>query len=292
MSARSPSLAQVMAAELVGTFVLVFFGCGAVHVAVLLDSLAGLYQIAIVWGLAITIAIYTVGGISGAHINPAVTLGLAAWNMMPRHRIVPYIAAQFAGAFLAAAALFVLFGSFLDAKEADKGVKRGEPGSIITALCYGEYYPNLGGLAAGVEPFRSDEMVAAQARVTQAVAFFAELLGTLILGFVVAAFADTGNQMHPRNLAPPFIGLTVTALICVIAPLTQACFNPARDFGPRLFAYFAGWGSVAIPGPNGMGILTVYLVAPVLGATIGMGLYRFLFHSPPQDASSAVGNSP
>ncbi len=280
-----------MIAELVGTFVLVFFGLGAVHVAVLLDSLTGLWQVGIVWGLAIMIAVYAVGGISGAHINPAITLAVAAWNGMPRSRVLPYIMAQMAGAMLAAGALLFLFGSFLAAKEAEKGVQRGEPGSVITALCYGEYYPNLGGLAASVEPFRSDELVAMQARVTHGVAFFAELLGTLILGFVVAAFADEENRMHPRNLAPPFVGLTVTALICVIAPLTQACFNPARDFGPRLVAYMAGWKSVAIPGPNGYGFLTVYIVAPIVGAILGMGLYRGLFQSPAPTADRAEGTS-
>jgi glycerol uptake facilitator protein len=69
----------------------------------------------------------------------------------------------------------------------------------------------------------------------------------------------------------------VTILICVIAPLTQACFNPARDFAPRLFAYLAGWGEVALPGPRPTGFFTVYIVSPIVGAIIGMGLYRTLF---------------
>ena len=74
-----------------------------------------------------------------------------------------------------------------------------------------------------------------------------------------------------------FIGLAVALLISVIAPLTQACFNPARDFGPRLFAYLAGWGRVALPGPNGMNVFTVYLLAPVAGAVCGGGIYERLF---------------
>lgn len=286
MRSAPPDLFRIMAAEFVGTFLLVFFGLGAVHAAVLLDSLVGLWQIGVVWGIAIMLAVYTVGGISGAHINPAITLALATWNQMPRARVLPYLAAQLAGAFAAAAALFTLFGSYLAAKESAKGVVRGEPGSVITALCYGEYYPNMGGLAAGVDPFRTDQLVAMQAKITEPVAFFAELLGTLILGFVVAGLTDERNRMHPRVLAPPFIGLTVTALICVLAPLTQACFNPARDFGPRLFAYLAGWGEVAIPGPNGRGIVTVYIVAPIVGAIVGMGLYRWLFLSHSQEATA------
>jgi glycerol uptake facilitator protein len=62
-------------------------------------------------------------------------------------------------------------------------------------------------------------------------------------------------------------------LISIIGPLTQCCLNPARDFGPRLFTFLAGWGSAAIPGPNGHGIVTVYILAPILGAVLGGGLY-------------------
>jgi glycerol uptake facilitator protein len=73
-------------------------------------------------------------------------------------------------------------------------------------------------------------------------------------------------------MAPVFIGLTVAVLISVLAPLTQACFNPARDVGPRIVAYFSGWGEIAIPGPRGF--LEVYVAAPILGAVLGGGLYE------------------
>ena len=114
------------------------------------------------------------------------------------------------------------------------------------------------------------------AQLPTATAFLAELLGTAMLGFVVARTTSPQNSEVPGKLAPVFIGLTVTALICVLAPLTQACFNPARDFGPRFVAAAMGWGSVALPGPNGAGIILVYLAAPILGATLGIGLARFL----------------
>ena len=102
----------------------------------------------------------------------------------------------------------------------------------------------------------------------------AEFLGTLILAMVVFAVTDLRNAAAPpAGLAPVFIGLTVAALISVIAPLTQACFNPARDFGPRLFASLAGWGAIALPGPRGASSLTVYIIAPISGAIAGAGLY-------------------
>lgn len=268
-------LAALCGAEVVGTFLLVFFGCGAVHTAVLMDAQSGLWQVAIVWAIAIMLAIYTCGAISGAHINPAITLGLSAWRLFPRRLVLPYIGAQLVGAFLAAAALYGMFGAQLAQKEADKQVTRGEPASVITAMCYGEYYPNPGGLAAGSDPLEPAAYDALMAGANATVACGAEFLGTLILALVVVAVTDKENPLAPgAQLAPVFIGLTVAALISVIAPLTQACFNPARDFGPRLFASLAGWGGAALPGPNGLGILGVYLLAPIAGAISGVGCYQ------------------
>lgn len=245
-------LTRALIGEVVGTFILVFFGCGAVHSAVLTDGLTGLWQIGVVWGLAIMLAAYTVGSLSGAHINPAMTLALAAFGRFYWTRVPQYVAAQVVGAALAAVALFGLFQGYLDKVEG--GAQR----TTATAKCYGEYF----GLDGGV---------------SHAQAFGAEVLGTALLAFVVFATTDERNRGKPaERFAPVFIGLTVTALICVIAPLTQACFNPARDFGPRIVAYYAGWGDVAIPGPNGSGCFTVYLLAPIVGALLGAAVYEYV----------------
>jgi glycerol uptake facilitator protein len=261
-------------AELLGTFLLVFFGCGAVHVAVLTGDLAGLGQVALVWGVAIMLANFCFGAISGAHLNPAVTIAFTCWGKFSWSDVPAYVAGQVAGAVLAGSVLFVLFGPLLEDKERAKGVTRGENGSEITAMCYGEYYPDPGKLGKGPGPFDADAQVKHRQLVSTSAAFLAEFLGTLILGLMAFALNDDRNAATPAGrLAPVFIGLTVTVLIMVIAPLTQACFNPARDLGPRLVAFAAGWGSVAIPGPNGAGFLFVYLVAPIAGAITGGGLY-------------------
>ena len=148
MAPTPPTLPRKICAEIIGTFLLVFLGCGAVHSAVLTDSLTGLYQVGIVWGVAIMMAVFTVGRISGAHINPAITIGMATWRMMNWREVPGYIFGQMLGAFLAAAALFVIFQDDLAAVEAREGVTRGEDKSIITAMCYGEYFPNPGKMAA------------------------------------------------------------------------------------------------------------------------------------------------
>ena len=271
------SLSKVMFAEAFGTFVLVFFGCGVVHTAVLFDAQSGLWQVAIVWGLAIMFAIYAIDKISGAHINPAITFAFAAWGKFPWRRVIPYVAAQIAGAMFAATLLFLLFAGQLRAKEIEKSVTRGEPGSEVTAMCYGEYFPNPGSIATAPGPYDSVAHAELKARVTHSQAILAEFLGTFMLACMVFVLIDAKNQGRPMaNLAPVFIGLTVSALISIIAPLTQACFNPARDLGPRIVAYYAGWGSVAIPGLSDTTWITVYILTPIAGAIAGAGFQQLL----------------
>ena len=242
--------------------------------AVLTGSQSGLWQVAVVWGLAIMLAIYVTGAVSGAHINPAMTLAFATRGRFPWPLVPSYIVSQLVGAFAAAATLFVLFGPFLAAREHEKHVVRGQPGSQITAMCYGEYFPSPGPLANSPGPYSEEAQKQLNGLVSERMACFAEALGTLILALVVFAVTDPRNAAGPGGrLAPVFIGLTVSALISVIAPLTQACFNPARDFGPRLFAYFAGWGAIAIPGPTPTAFFTVYIAAPVVGAVMGGAVY-------------------
>ncbi len=265
---ETPAILHRCAAEGVGTFILVFFGTGAVHAAVLTGAQSGLWQVAVVWGIGVALAIHATATISGAHINPAMTAAFALFRGFPRREILPYWVAQLAGAMVAAALLYLLFGGFLDAREEAAGVTRGAPGSEITAMCYGEYFPNPG---LGTD-------APAHAKVPWEAAIAAEFIGTMVLAFVVFALTDLRNSGAAGvSFTPALIGLTVAALISVIAPLTQAGFNPARDFGPRLVAWLAGWGSIAIPGPRG-GFFTVYVLAPILGAIAGGALQRTLLH--------------
>jgi glycerol uptake facilitator protein len=274
VSSASPTIKQCFIAETLGTFILIFFGLGSVHAAVLFGAQSGVWQVAVVWGVAIMLAAYTVGSVSGAHINPAITIAMYCWNNFPRERVKPYIAGQLLGAFLAAVALFTMFNLKLAAVESVKGVTRGQPGSEITASCYGEFYPAPGGLAAGDQPLDRAELAKLKRQVSHAGAFFAEVLGTAVLAMVVFALTDTNNSGAPAaKMAPVFIGLTVSLLISVIGPVTQACFNPARDFAPRLFSALAGWGQIALPLGQDWSWLTVYILAPILGAILGGGFY-------------------
>ncbi len=255
--------------EFVGTFLLVFFGCGSVCAAVTTGAQVGVFQVAIVWGLGIATAIYLTAALSGAHLNPAVTISLAAWGDFPRRRIPGYIFTQLAGAFVASAILYIIFGGAIAEFESRNHLVRGESGSEASAMVFGEFYPNPLG-----RPFKEANLD----RMCEWRAFFAESVGTAVLLLVIFCTTDSSNKERPQLLTAATIGLTVTLLISLLGPLTMACFNPARDLGPRLFSSLAGWGSLPFT-INGSGWFLVYIVAPILGGLFGGGIYRFFFRA-------------
>jgi glycerol uptake facilitator protein len=266
MSGRTSRVPAWFVGESLGTFILVFFGCGSVATAVLTGALVGIFQVAIVWGIGIATAIYLTGSLSGAHLNPAVTIGFAVWTDF-RWRDVPrYFLAQFTGAFLASIALFVIYHGVLEAFESSHHIVRGAPGSEATAMIFGEFFPN---------PRGSPLTEAARATVGISTAFFTEAIGTAILMMVILGSVDYRNTSRPQALTAITIGLTITILISLMGPLTMAAFNPARDLAPRLFSAVAGWGSVPFKA-NGNGWWAVYVLAPFIGAVAGGGVYNRL----------------
>jgi glycerol uptake facilitator protein len=196
-----------------------------------------------------------------------VTVSLAAWSDFPKKRVLPYIAAQLCGAFLGAMVLHFIFSDALRAFEQDNSIVRGQPGSEASAMVFGEYFPNPGG-----HPLTPK----ARLRMSPGVAFGAEVIGTALLLLVIFCTTDRRNKGRPQLLTAATIGLTVTMLISLLGPLTMACFNPARDFAPRLFSSLAGWGRVPFE-TNGVGWFTVYIVAPLLGGLLGGAIYRGFF---------------
>jgi glycerol uptake facilitator protein len=250
--------------ELLGTFILVFFGCGSVAASILTGAQVGIFQVAIVWGIGIATAIYLTASLSGAHLNPAVSVAFAVWSEFPWRRVPRYIVTQFAGAFLASVILYALYRGVLEAYESSHHIVRGAPGSEATAMIFGEFFPNPRG-----QPLTATS----RAMVSIPTAFLVETLGTGILMLVIFGSVDERNTSRPQILTAATIGLTVTILISLLGPLTMAAFNPARDLAPRLFSSMVGWGRVPFE-TNGYGWLIVYVLAPVLGAVLGGGVYR------------------
>jgi glycerol uptake facilitator protein len=257
--------------EYLGTFVLIMFGDGVVAMAVAALNQSGRAAtnhtiflasgdwLLITWGwcVAVVLAIYVAGGVSGAHINPAVTISLALRRGFPWTKVPHYITAQVAGAFTAAALVYLNYKDAIKGYEHATGAVRGEQSSIasysIFATFPAPYFHN------NVGPF-IDEMV-----------------GTALLVGVVLAVIDQLNLPPKGNLAPWIIGIIVAGVGMSYGANTGYAINPARDFGPRLFAYFAGWDGVAFPGHYGE-IMTYWwlpIVAPIVGGIIGALVYDF-----------------
>jgi glycerol uptake facilitator protein len=264
----NPTMKMVIG-EVLGTFLLVLFGTGAVASAVLTGALTGLWQVAVVWGFGVTLSIYATAAISGAHLNPAVTLAFAILRPaeFPRSRVLPYWGAQLAGAVLAGAVILGTFGSFIQHFEEAQHLTRGAENSELSAMVFGEYFPNPAIFGPG--PQAAD-------LISPLGAFGVEALGTAILVLLIFALTDPRNTVSPGAVTPLFIGFTVAVLISLFAPLTQAGWNPARDFGPRIIAFLAGWGEIAIPGPRGG--FWVYILGPLVGGPIGGAIYDYLVH--------------
>ena len=243
---------------ILGTGILVFFGLGSVIGAVILGALPDLVSVAAAFGMAVTFGIIVSRPLSGAHLNPAVSFAFGLSGHTPWKQIPWYVLSQMLGAFLAAGLLFLIFNPSIELFEANMGITRGAPNSIQSAMVFGEYYPNPG--------------FADVLEVSTGLAMLIEAIGTFTLMVVIyqLAFRPSANPFS----FPLSIGLIVFLLICIIAPLTQCCLNPARDLAPRLVSAMGGWGAATFP--HGIGEILVYVLAPMIGAGCAAGLYNLV----------------
>ncbi len=253
-----------MLAEFLGTFVLILLGVGSVAVAV--AGLPGSGRqtvdfgpanwliISWGWGLAVVFGVYVAGGISGAHLNPAVTLAFAVRRDFPWRKVLPYWLAQVLGAFVAAALVYACYRWAIDAANAKEGITREESlGTYsIFATFPAEYFGN-----SWWGPLLD------------------QIVGTGILLLLICALIDTRNTAPMSNLHPFLIGLVVVAIGLTFGTNAGYAINPARDFGPRLFTFFEGWGSIALPGSFGWfsGYWWIPIVGPLIGGVLGALVY-------------------
>lgn len=239
-------------AEFIGTGLLIFFGVGCVAALVLAGAQMGQWEISIIWGLGVAIAIYVTGGVSGAHLNPAVTIALTIFKGFEKYKVLPYIVAQFAGAFCAAALVYFLYSALFADFESAHQIVRGDVSSLATAGIFSTY---------------------AQSALTNFQAFCVEFAITAVLMMGILAIGDDNNGVSNGALAALLIGLLIAVIGASFGVLTGFAMNPARDFGPKLFAFFAGWGDIALTGGRSNPYFWVPIVAPVCGAIAGAGVY-------------------
>jgi glycerol uptake facilitator protein len=245
---------QEFIAEFFGTMVLILFGCGSVAMVVLFGSSpaipgeivkGGYTNIVFGWGLAVTFGIYISGTISGAHLNPAVTIALAATKRFPWSKAPHYVLAQFGGAFAAALLLFIVYHAkwiLVDPKlELDHTT-----GIFCT-------FPAVPGFWPG---------------------FFDQVVGTALLLGLIFAVVDKFNAQPGSNLAPIIIGLIVLAIGISFGGMNGYAINPARDLGPRLFAVVAGFRNNGLT--DGTGAWLPPVIGPIVGGVLGAFAYDLL----------------
>jgi glycerol uptake facilitator protein len=260
--------------EFFGTFVLIAFGDGVVAMAVAALPGSGrtagptvIFQAAgdwllITWGwaMAVAFAVWIAGGVSGAHLNPAVTLAFAVRRRFSWAKVAPYWAAQVVGAFAGAALVFLVYHNAINAFNLASKTPKSGGGALATYSIFATF--PAGYFHGGTWGPLVDQVV-----------------GTAFLLIFVVAVIDIRNAAVQSNLAPLAIGLGVAAIGMSYGANAGYAINPARDFGPRLFAFFAGWGKVALPGTYHAGALDfsdyfwIPIVGPLIGGVVGIVLY-------------------
>ncbi|SJN58178.1 MIP/aquaporin family protein [Vibrio ruber] len=238
-------------AEFIGTGLLIFFGVGCVAALVLTGASYGQWEISIIWGFGVSIAIYCTAGVSGAHINPAVTIALAAFHGFNKAKVLPYIASQILGAFCAAALIYALYSNLFINYEVTHDILRSSQDALATAGIFSTY-PN-----ASLSFFG---------------AVAVEFTITAVLMFGILALGDENNGAHRNAMNPLLIGVLIAVIGSSLGPLTGFAMNPARDFGPKLFAYLAGW-DFALTGGKDIPYFIVPIIGPIAGACFGAWAY-------------------
>jgi glycerol uptake facilitator protein len=259
-------LPGAMLAEFFGTFVLILLGLGTCALNVVGLSGSGRQMVpfgpsnwlinVFGWAFAVMMAAYLAGGISGAHLNPAVTLAFAIRRRFGWKNVLPYWVAQLAGTFCGAAAVYAVYRSAIDDFNATHHVTRPDsPDTYSIFATFPASYFHGGYVGPLVD----------------------QVVGTAILIVLIAALTDHRNQAPAGNMAPLIIGFVIAVIGCSYGTNAGYALNPARDLGARLFAYLEGWGKLAFSGNYGQ--TTQYwwipIVGPLVGAVAGIFLYDF-----------------
>jgi glycerol uptake facilitator protein len=240
--------------EVFGTFILILLGDGVVANVGLAPRLASpAYNwntIVIGWAMAVVVAVYVSAGVSGAHLNPAVTLALAVKRGFPKSKVIPFWIAQIIGAFLGAAGVFLCYRDGLVAAGLPNVWCTG-PGSVFGSAFWGG--TGSGGGAA----------------YSLLTAFITEVIGTAVLLWGILASGDAKNNAIGANLGGILVGLVVLAVGLSLGGPSGYAINPARDFGPRLFGL--------VTGTTGLFSGLYWLIAPIIGPLLGGVLGAFTY---------------
>ncbi|XP_067873996.1 aquaporin-9b [Heterodontus francisci] len=235
-------------AEFLGTFILILFGCSSLAQSILSRGVSGnMLTVSIGFSFGITIAVYATIGVSGAHLNPAISLSMCVLGRLQWLKLPIYCVAQFVGAFVGSAAVF---GLYYDAFMAFDGGNLAITGQNATAHIFSSYpAPHLS-FANG---------------------FADQIVGAAALLFSILAILDSKNDCVPKGLEPVVIGLILMVISFAMGFNCGGPINPARDLGPRLFTAVAGWGFEVFRAGDGWWWVPV--IAPMIGGVLGTAIY-------------------
>ena len=257
------TLVSELAAEFAGTFILILFGVGVVA-QVVAGGIGDHDSIAWAWGLGVVLGVYVAARISGAHLNPAVTIALAAFRGFSWAKVLPYTLAQTLGAFVAALLVRWNYSEVIAAVDPNHTI---DTQGIFSTL------PGNGTLPVGTWG-----------------AFRDQIIGTAILLFLILAITDLRSTSPGANLAPFIIGLIVVAIGMAWGTDAGYAINPARDFGPRLATLLTGYGD-ALKDQNGYFYFWVPIIGPLVGGLVGGGLFKLLIETHlPKDETEELGD--
>ncbi|MEO6828053.1 MAG: MIP/aquaporin family protein [Microbacteriaceae bacterium] len=258
-------------AEFLGTFVLIAFGDGVVAMAVaalpgsgrtagptvIFQGVGDWLLIGWGWAFAVAFGVYVAGGISGAHLNPAITLAFAIRRKFAWVKVLPYMLSQLIGAFVGAALVLLVYHNAIDAFDAaSKGPKTN--GHTLATFSIFATFP---------APYYHGDMIGP---------LIDQIVGTMFLVLLVVAVIDMRNLAVKANLGPLIIGFAVAAIGMSFGANAGYAINPARDLGPRLLAWLFGWGDLAMPGTldgSFSGYFWVPILGPLIGGIIGVIVY-------------------
>jgi glycerol uptake facilitator protein len=217
------------------------------------------------WALAVVFAVYVTGGITGAHINPAITLGAAIRRQLPWNKVPGYWVAQVLGCFVGAALVFLVYNNAINSFD--------QVGHCVGAT--GACHQIVKGTAASKGTYSTFATFPAPYFHNFLGPLIDQIVGTFFLALFVWAITDEFNMPVGSNMAPFMVGMVVMAVGISFGANAGYAINPARDFGPRIFAWIAGWGSQAMPGNYGN--VNDYFWIPIVGPLIGAALASFLY---------------
>ncbi len=264
-------------AEFFGTFILICFGDGVVAMlwalpgsgrgtyGNILNSSGDWLLVTWGWALAVAFAVYVSGGITGAHINPAVTLMAAIRRQLPWNKVLGYWGAQVLGAFVGAALVFLVYNNAINHYDQVQHIVKGTAASESTYSTFATFP------AAYFHSFLGP--------------LIDQIVGTFFLVLFICAVTDEFNLPVGSNMGPFVIGMIIMALGISFGANAGYAINPARDFGPRLFAWIAGWGKEAMPGNYGN--VNDYFWVPIVGPLIGAAIAAVVYDLGIQDILKA-----